>query len=84
MKAEFVPFFLKLKGLETGDRAALRRAAGEMLKEADGRQSLFFTVACPMVCPSGRKTVGLLWPVCAACGMQSLTMVPPLKKLFQI
>ena len=55
MKAEFVPFFLKLKGLETGDRAALRRAAGEMLKEADGKAITVFYRCLPHGVPQWQE-----------------------------
>ena len=55
MKAEFVPFFLKLKGLGTGDRAALRRAAGEMLKEADGKAITVFYRCLPYGVPQWQE-----------------------------
>ena len=55
MKAEFVSFFLKLKGLETGDRAALRRAAGEMLKEADGKAITVFYRCLPYGVPQWQE-----------------------------
>lgn len=55
MKAEFVPFFQKLKGLGTGDRAALRRSAGEMLKEADGKAITVFYRCLPYGVPQWQE-----------------------------
>ena len=55
MKAEYVPFFQKLKCLETGDRAAMRRAAGEMLKEADGKAITVFYRCLPFGVPQWQE-----------------------------
>ena len=55
MKAEYVPFFLKLKGLGTGDRATLRRAAGEMLKEVDGKAITVFYRCLPYGVPQWQE-----------------------------
>jgi CRISPR type I-E-associated protein CasB/Cse2 len=55
VKAEFVLFFQKLKGLGTGDRAALRRSAGEMLKEADGKAITVFYRCLPYGVPQWQE-----------------------------
>ena len=55
MKAEYASFFLKLNGLGTGDRAMLRRAAGEMLKEADGKAITAFYRCLPYGVPQWQE-----------------------------
>lgn len=53
--ALYIPFFAGLKNLGTGDRAALRRAAGLMLKDADSRAVAVFYRCLPHEVPQWQE-----------------------------
>ena len=70
MTEEYQAFLGRLCALGNGDRAALKRAAGVMLSDADGKAVAAFYRCIPMERPSGRRSDGSPWPVCGVCGMQ--------------
>ena len=65
---DVLDFFTQLDRLPKGDRTALKREAGTMLHEADGRAiQAFYKCMLPTI-PERYDDRFLLWLVCIVCG----------------